>query len=163
MLQREFAQRLVAKPGEKVYCRLSVSIQLLARVDLIMRVGKNNFRPPPKVESNVVRIDPRRPRPDLNYAEWDGLLRICFARKNRTLLAEFKSDKVVEMLLKNYIIYCTLRNIENDCVTFDTMRTKVVQVLNESGYAKQRARKIDLNSLRIFFVTIEHLLLGNSR
>jgi len=85
MFQREFAQRLVAKPGEKLYCRLSVNTQLLARVDHLMKVcflfidlysylyikflkiGKNNFRPPPKVESSVVRIEPKNPPPAVNY------------------------------------------------------------------------------------------------
>ena len=38
MFQREFAQRLVAKPGDKLYCRLSVNTQLLARVDHLMKV-----------------------------------------------------------------------------------------------------------------------------
>ena len=63
MFQREFAQRLVAQPGDKLYCRLSINTQLLARVDHLMKVGKNNFRPPPKVESSVVRIEPRQPPP----------------------------------------------------------------------------------------------------
>lgn len=54
MFQREFAQRLVAKPGDKLYCRLSINTQLLARVDLLMKVGKNNFRPPPKVISTLL-------------------------------------------------------------------------------------------------------------
>ncbi|KAK3090747.1 hypothetical protein FSP39_014284 [Pinctada imbricata] len=67
MFQREFAQRLVAKPGDKLYCRLSVNTQLLARVDHLMKVGKNNFRPPPKVESSVVRIEPRNPPPPINF------------------------------------------------------------------------------------------------
>lgn len=39
MFQREFAYRLVAKPGDKLYCRLSINTQLLARVDLIMKVS----------------------------------------------------------------------------------------------------------------------------
>ena len=39
MFQREFAQRLVAKPGDKLWCRLSVNTQLLARVDHLMKVG----------------------------------------------------------------------------------------------------------------------------
>jgi len=39
MFQREFAQRLVAKPGDKLYSRLSVNTQLLARVDMLMKVG----------------------------------------------------------------------------------------------------------------------------
>merc|ERR1719272_2500546 len=61
MFQREFAQRLVAKPGDSLYCRLSVNTQMLSRVDHVMKVGKNNFRPPPKVESSVVRIVPKNP------------------------------------------------------------------------------------------------------
>ena len=38
MFQREFAQRLVAQPGDKLYCRLSINTQLLARVDHLMKV-----------------------------------------------------------------------------------------------------------------------------
>ena len=40
MFQREFAQRLIAKPGDKLYCRLSINTQLLARVDHLMKVIK---------------------------------------------------------------------------------------------------------------------------
>lgn len=39
MMQREFAYRLIAKPGDKLYCRLSINTQLLARVDLLMKVS----------------------------------------------------------------------------------------------------------------------------
>ena len=45
-----------------------------------MQVGRNNFRPPPKVDSSVVRIEPRNPPPPINFLEWDGLLRACFGR-----------------------------------------------------------------------------------
>uniref|UniRef100_T2M3P0 rRNA adenine N(6)-methyltransferase n=1 Tax=Hydra vulgaris TaxID=6087 RepID=T2M3P0_HYDVU len=100
MFQREFAQRLVAKPGDKLYCRLSINTQLLARVDHLMKVGKNNFRPPPKVESSVVRIEPKNPPPPINFQEWDGLVRIAFVRKNKTLAACFSSKAVIDMLRK---------------------------------------------------------------
>ncbi|XP_074596588.1 putative dimethyladenosine transferase [Brevipalpus obovatus] len=112
MFQREFAQRLVAKPGDKLYCRLSVNTQLLARVDIVMKVGKNNFKPPPKVESSVVRIEPIQPGPDINLQEWDGLLKIAFLRKNKKLGSIFRQKSVIEMLERNYRIYSSLKNIQ---------------------------------------------------
>lgn len=91
MLQREFAMRLVAQPGAGCYSRLSVNVQLLARVDHLMKVSRKSFRPPPKVESSVVRIEPKSPAPVLDFAQWDVLLRVCFNRKNKTLGAIFKT------------------------------------------------------------------------
>lgn len=110
MFQREFAQRLVAKPGDKLYCRLSINTQLLARVDMLMKVGKNNFKPPPKVESSVVRIEPRNPPPPINFTEWDGLTRIAFLRKNKTLAAAFKQSSVLQTLDSNYKLNASLKN-----------------------------------------------------
>ncbi|GAB2212099.1 hypothetical protein Droror1_Dr00025445 [Drosera rotundifolia] len=104
MFQREFAMRLVAQPGDTLYCRLSVNTQLLSRVSHLLKVGKNNFRPPPKVDSSVVRIEPRKPLPIPvdKLKEWDGILRICFSRKNKTLGSIFKQKKVLALLEKNY-------------------------------------------------------------
>ncbi|KAF1848348.1 dimethyladenosine transferas-like protein [Cucurbitaria berberidis CBS 394.84] len=115
MFQREFAMRLFAKPGEKLYSRLSVNVQMWAKVSHIMKVGRNNFNPPPQVESNVVRIEPKVPRPQIAYDEWDGLLRIAFVRKNRTLRAGFLgTSAVVELLASNYRLYCAQNNIPLD-------------------------------------------------
>lgn len=100
MLQREFALRLTAKPGDDFYCRLSVNVQLLAKVSHLMKVAKNNFRPPPKVESSVVRIEPRNPPPAIPLAEWDGMLRICFQRKHKMLRAVFTLKSVLKDLEK---------------------------------------------------------------
>ncbi|PHT28298.1 putative dimethyladenosine transferase [Capsicum baccatum] len=102
MFQREFAMRLVAQPGDSLYCRLSVNTQLLARVSHLLKVGKNNFRPPPKVDSSVVRIEPRGPLAPVNFKEWDGLVRICFNRKNKTIGSIFRQKSVLSILEKNY-------------------------------------------------------------
>lgn len=98
MFQREFALRLVAKPGDDFYCRLSVNVQLLSRVNHLMKVARNNFRPPPKVESSVVRIEPRNPPPKVSFAEWDGMLRICFHRKHKVLRSVFTIKSVLRDL-----------------------------------------------------------------
>ena len=109
MFQEEFALRLSAKPGEELYCRLSVNTQLLARVDQLMKVGRNNFRPPPKVESRVVRIEPRNPPPPVNFVEWDGLVRLAFNRKNKLLRNVLTTDTVLAMLDKNMRTVASLR------------------------------------------------------
>lgn len=143
MFQREFAQRLIAQPGDKLYCRLSINTQLLARVDHLMKVGKNNFRPPPKVESSVVRIEPKNPPPPINFKEWDGLVRVAFVRKNKTLNSCFSSRAVAEMLEKNYKIHCSLNDIMVN-EGFD-IKEKVQKLLTENGYDKKRARTMDMD------------------
>ncbi|KXT02394.1 hypothetical protein AC578_176 [Pseudocercospora eumusae] len=115
MFQREFAMRLFAKPGDKLYSRLSVNCQMWAKVDHVMKVGKNNFNPPPQVESNVVRISPKNPRPQISYDEWDGLLRVCFVRKNRVLRSAFiGTNSVMAMLESNYRTFCAQNDIPLD-------------------------------------------------
>ena len=66
-----------------------------------MKVSKNSFRPPPKVDSSVVRLEPRNPAPQVNFIEWDGLVRLCFNRKNRTLSAIFHTKSVLKLLAEN--------------------------------------------------------------
>ncbi|KOC68568.1 putative dimethyladenosine transferase [Habropoda laboriosa] len=150
MFQREFAERMVAKPGDKMYCRLSVNTQLLARVDLLMKVGKNNFRPPPKVESNVVRMEPRNPPPPINYQEWDGLTRIAFVRKNKTLSAAFKQTTVYTMLEKNYKLHCSLNN--KAVPEGFNIKDMINNTLQNAGAENKRARTMDVDDFKIYIM-----------
>ncbi|KAI9808721.1 MAG: hypothetical protein M1825_003873 [Sarcosagium campestre] len=114
MFQREFAMRLVARPGDSLYCRLSVNAQMWAKITHIMKVGKNNFNPPPAVESSVVRLEPKNPRPQISYDEWDGLLRIIFVRRNKTIQAGFKGKAVMGLVEKNYRTWCAQNSVPLD-------------------------------------------------
>jgi len=147
MFQHEFAQRLVAKPNDKLYCRLSVNTQLLATVDHLIKVGKNNFRPPPQVDSSVVRIELKMPPPPIDFQEWDGLVRIAFLRKNKTLAATFKLSNVVAMMEKNYRVHCSVNNIPIED-NFD-MKALLETTLTEIGYEKRRARSMDVDDFLI--------------
>ncbi|ORZ31407.1 S-adenosyl-L-methionine-dependent methyltransferase [Catenaria anguillulae PL171] len=142
MFQREFALRLIAKPGDALYCRLSVNAQLYAKIEHVMKVGKNNFRPPPLVESSVVRVEPIQPPPPVNFAEWDGMVRICFSRKNKTLNASFKSSGVYEMCEANYKTWAA----QNEMIIPDDfdIKTYVHKILDDTGYGEQRAAKMDI-------------------
>jgi 16S rRNA (adenine1518-N6/adenine1519-N6)-dimethyltransferase len=68
LVQREVADRIVAPPGSKEYGALSVNVQSVAIPRILFRVAPGSFQPPPKVESAVVRIDPR-PDPVIEPAE----------------------------------------------------------------------------------------------
>ncbi len=58
LVQREVAERIVATPGHTDYGALSVNVQSVAHAELLFRVPPGAFRPPPKVDSAVVRIVP---------------------------------------------------------------------------------------------------------
>lgn len=148
MFQREFALRLIARPGDSLYCRLSANVQMWANVTHIMKVGKNNFRPPPQVESSVVRMEIKNPRPQIDFNEWDGLLRVVFVRKNRTISAGFKSSTILEILEKNYKTYLAMNNEMVDDTKgsmLEVVKQKVETVLRETGLAEKRAGKCDQN------------------
>jgi len=59
MFQKEVADRITAEPGGKAYGRLSVLTQWLTRPRRLFTVPARAFVPPPKVESAVVRLEPR--------------------------------------------------------------------------------------------------------
>jgi len=61
--------------------------------------------------NSVVRMEFRYPRPNINLDEYDGLLRIVFSRRNKTIAANFKTNTVMSMLEKNYKTFCSVRNI----------------------------------------------------
>tara|TARA_R110000868_G_scaffold205113_3_gene453415 strand:- start:37 stop:897 length:861 start_codon:yes stop_codon:yes gene_type:complete len=58
MFQREVADRVVARVGDKAYGRLAILTQSVCSAQLVMKIPAQAFTPPPKVESAVVMLDP---------------------------------------------------------------------------------------------------------
>jgi len=115
------------------------------------QVGKNNFRPPPKVDSSVIRIEPKVPPPPLNFQEWDVLTRIAFSRKNKTLAANFKTTPVLTTLVRNYARLQPGQITSGDGKQLDIaglqkmMVGMVEGVLNSAGFNDKRARSLDVD------------------
>ncbi len=94
LVQREVADRLAAAPGTREYGALSAGVQLVAGVERLFGVPRGAFRPPPRVESAVVRITPLAPEPLPPEAEAAArrLIRLTFQRRRQQLrrsLSEF--------------------------------------------------------------------------
>jgi len=81
MLQLEVVERMVAAPSSAAYGRLSVALQARFRMKKLFKVSKGAFRPPPKVESAIVRLEPLPKILEIN----EDLLRRAFSARRKTL------------------------------------------------------------------------------
>ena len=93
MLQKEVVERMVASPGTADYGRLSVMLQYRFAMELILAVPPVAFRPPPKVESAVVRMVPHASLPHRAQDE-ERLARIvtaAFSQRRKTLRNTLKA------------------------------------------------------------------------
>ena len=81
MLQLEVVERMVAAPSTAAYGRLSVALQARFRMRKLFKVSKGAFRPPPKVESAVVRLEPLSRILEID----EQLLRRAFSARRKTL------------------------------------------------------------------------------
>ncbi len=81
-LQREVAERIMAKPGKMN--KLAASVQFWAKPKILMRLGKNDFSPPPEVDSAVLELIPlnKLPMPPEKYYE---LMNKVFRQPRKTL------------------------------------------------------------------------------
>ncbi|HXI37536.1 MAG TPA: 16S rRNA (adenine(1518)-N(6)/adenine(1519)-N(6))-dimethyltransferase RsmA [Burkholderiales bacterium] len=81
MLQLEVVERMVAAPSTSEYGRLSVALQARFGMKKLFNVSKGAFRPPPKVESAVVRLTPLSTPMNVD----ENLLRRAFSARRKTL------------------------------------------------------------------------------
>jgi 16S rRNA (adenine1518-N6/adenine1519-N6)-dimethyltransferase len=85
MLQREVVERMVAQPSTSAYGRLSVMLQARFRMQKLFRVAAGAFRPPPKVESAVVRLVPLAEPLDRGAERFADVVRRAFSARRKTL------------------------------------------------------------------------------
>ena len=81
MLQLEVVERMVAAPSTPEYGRLSVALQARFRMKKLFKVARGAFRPPPKVESAMVRLEPLPRMLDID----EQLLRRAFSARRKQL------------------------------------------------------------------------------
>ena len=87
MLQKEVVDRMVAAPGGKDYGRLSVMLQWGAQMEKLFNVGAGAFRPPPKVDSSVVRLTPHAVPPvQVNDPQrFAAIVKAAFSQRRKVL------------------------------------------------------------------------------
>jgi 16S rRNA (adenine1518-N6/adenine1519-N6)-dimethyltransferase len=85
MLQLEVVERMVAKSSTPAYGRLSVMLQTRFRMKKLFPVSRRAFRPPPEVDSAVVRLVPVEGSPECDQALLERIVRQAFSARRKTL------------------------------------------------------------------------------
>ncbi|KAG1368315.1 Ribosomal RNA small subunit methyltransferase, mitochondrial [Cocos nucifera] len=173
LLQKEFARRLLASPGDSEFNRLAANVRLVATVELLMDVSKKDFVPCPKVDSSLVRIRPRSDVPAVDLDEWLAFTRTCFSKKNKTLGAIFKQKrKIVELSERCQLEGKACRFLEEDvedgvddyddddqlgtsigekeapnASELSVLKEKIVGILKAGGFEDKRPSKLSTEEL----------------
>ncbi|KAM0062982.1 putative 18S rRNA (adenine(1779)-N(6)/adenine(1780)-N(6))-dimethyltransferase [Helianthus debilis subsp. tardiflorus] len=163
LLQKEFATRLLANPGDSEFNRLAVNVKLVADVEHVMNVSKKDFVPIPKVDSSVVKIRLKTEIPDVNLNEWWAFTKTCFGKKNKTLGATFRQKKKVAELLNLSKLTSVDGDVvqreccnesddnEDECNILGTdvnlFKEKLVGILRTAGLEDKRPSKLSNDEL----------------
>jgi len=86
MYQWEFARRMIAQPATSDYSRLSVGVSTRAACEILERVPRNAFHPQPRVDSALVRLEPRpAPFPIGDPDRYDAVVDVLFKHRRKTV------------------------------------------------------------------------------
>jgi len=91
MFQLEVAERITAPPTSGAYGRLGVLAQWCCRPNIVMRIPPEAFRPPPKVWSAVVRLDPKPDQPSAAlFKTMEAVTAAAFGQRRKMLRSALK-------------------------------------------------------------------------
>jgi 16S rRNA (adenine1518-N6/adenine1519-N6)-dimethyltransferase len=93
MIQKEMAERIVAKPGTREYGAIGVMLRTYADISTVIKVPAGAFLPPPKIDSTVVKLVPLAvPRtPIANEKHYSNVVHAAFGQRRKTLRNALKS------------------------------------------------------------------------
>jgi 16S rRNA (adenine1518-N6/adenine1519-N6)-dimethyltransferase len=92
MVQKEVADRLVARPGTRDYGVLTVMLSVHARVSRVLELPPGAFKPPPKVRSTLVQLEFTSPAVQIpDEPLFERVVKAIFSQRRKTLLNALKS------------------------------------------------------------------------
>ena len=101
MFQREVAERIVAKPGDKAFGRLGVLTGWRTEARIAFNVDRAAFTPPPKVTSSVVHLRPKPVDASIVVGDVEAVTKAAFGQRRKMVRQSLKSLGVpVEAMLE---------------------------------------------------------------
>ena len=123
ILQKEFAERLITKAGEKNYSKLSVAANYFCDCKIMEKVSAKKFKPIPRVDAAVVRILPKEPLFESNENFWK-IVDALFRHKKKIVRAALRDEKIkIELpkeLAEKRVFNCDLDDLRKIYGIFST-------------------------------------------
>ena len=121
MVQKEVAEKFLARPGDRNYSPLAILTESVGRVEKVVDVPPGAFSPPPKVTSSVIKIVKERESFDPEFAQF---LRIAFQNPRKTLRKNLRPH-YPDLKLEELGIPPTIRPHQLDYPTFFQLFSKL--------------------------------------
>ena len=98
MVQKEVAERLLAKPGEKNAGAITYSVAYYAETEKVIEVKNDSFIPAPEVDSEVIKLTLRKSSPVKvkNEEKFFKLIKVSFMQRRKTFLNGVSNSGIVE-------------------------------------------------------------------
>lgn len=100
MVQKEVAERFMAKPNTKEYGYFSLYLQFYYDIECVVNVSKTNFFPIPKVDSEVIKLIPKEMDLNLNEEKYFKFLKMAFKYKRKTLKNNLGNERFLRVYIK---------------------------------------------------------------
>ena len=91
MIQKEVAERMVAKSGSKTYSSLSVFVNFYTNPEIVLQVPRTVFMPQPNVDSAVIKLDIKKELPNINIEQFLIVVKAGFSKRRKTILNSLSS------------------------------------------------------------------------
>lgn len=109
MIQKEVAERLVAKPGTKQYGSLTVFVNFYCNVETLLSVPRTVFMPKPKVDSAVVKLTLKKAIEPVDKKVFFKVVKAAFNQRRKTILNSLGSQLGVDKeIIKQLLEECNI-------------------------------------------------------
>ncbi|PSN94889.1 ribosomal RNA small subunit methyltransferase A [Candidatus Marsarchaeota G1 archaeon OSP_B] len=117
ILQKEFVDKLLAKPGADNYRQISVLSQYAWQIQKIKDVPRESFYPRPKVDSVIIKLIPKSPFDKVEASKLKKVINVLFSYRNKTLKSTIKiikdtNFKRLEDSLNNILLHKRIKELE---------------------------------------------------
>lgn len=119
MIQKEVAQRIVAKPNSKTYSSFSVFVNFYADVKIICFVSNNSFLPKPKVDSAIIKLDIKDTFENIDKEKFHNFVRLSFSQRRKKLISNLAKEFDKEKILKIFDEMKLDQNVRAENLTLD--------------------------------------------